>query len=83
MAEEVKTVKVLINTIDKVKDFVRDTSQFDADMDLISGRYVIDAKSILGLFSLDLSKPLDLEIHASEPELSEILTALHPYIVSE
>ena len=83
MAEEVKTVKVLINTIDKVKDFVRDTSQFDADMDLISGRYVIDAKSILGLFSLDLSKPLDLEIHAGEPELSEILKTLKPYIVEE
>lgn len=80
---EVKTVKVLINTIDKVKDFVRDTSQFDADMDLISGRYVIDAKSILGLFSLDLSKPLTLEIHAQEPELGEILTALAPYIVEE
>lgn len=81
MAEEVKTVKVLINTIDKVKDFVRDTSQFDADMDLISGRYVIDAKSILGLFSLDLSNPLDLEIHAGQPELDEILKSLAPYIV--
>lgn len=81
MAEEVKTVKVLINTIDKVKDFVRDTSQFDADMDLISGRYVIDAKSILGLFSLDLSKPLELEIHAGQPELDEILKSLEPYIV--
>ena len=83
MADKVTTVKVLINTIDKVKNFVRDTSQFDADMDLISGRYVIDAKSILGLFSLDLSKPLDLEIHADEPELSEILKALKPYIVAE
>lgn len=83
MADKVTTVKVLINTIDKVKSFVRDTSQFDADMDLISGRYVIDAKSILGLFSLDLSKPLDLEIHAEEPELSEILKALKPYIVAE
>lgn len=83
MADKVTTVKVLINTIDKVKNFVRDTSQFDADMDLISGRYVIDAKSILGLFSLDLAKPLDLEIHADEPELSEILKALKPYIVAE
>lgn len=81
MAEGVTTVKVLIDSIDKVKSFVRDTSQFDADMDLISGRYVIDAKSILGLFSLDLSKPLELEIHASEPELGEILKSLKPYIV--
>ena len=46
----------------------------------MSGRYVIDAKSIMGIFSLDLSKPIDLNIH-SETQVDEILTILAPYIV--
>ena len=46
-----------------------------------SGRYVIDAKSIMGIFSLDLSKPIDLNIHASDAALDEILETLKPYLV--
>ena len=61
-----KTVKISLNSIDKVKSFVNDLAKFDADFDLVSGRYVIDAKSIMGIFSLDLSKPIDLNIHAEE-----------------
>ncbi len=57
-----KTVKVSLNSIDKVKTFVNDINRFDFDFDLVSGRYVIDAKSIMGIFSLDLSKPIDLNI---------------------
>ena len=57
-----KTVKISLNSIDKVKSFVNDITKFDVDFDLVSGRYVIDAKSIMGIFSLDLSKPLDLNI---------------------
>ena len=52
-----KTVKISLNSIDKVKSFVNDITKFDVDFDLVSGRYVIDAKSIMGIFSLDLSKP--------------------------
>ena len=59
-----KTVKISLNSIDKVKSFVNDLTKFDTDFDLISGRYVIDAKSIMGIFSLDLSRPIDLNIHA-------------------
>lgn len=55
-----KTVKISLNSIDKVKAFVNEISKFDCDFDLVSGRYVIDAKSIMGIFSLDLSKPIDL-----------------------
>ena len=65
---------------DKVKSFVNDLTKFDTDFDLISGRYVIDAKSIMGIFSLDLSRPIDLNIHA-EGDAEEILTVLAPYIV--
>ena len=61
-----KTVMISLNSIDKVKSFVNDISRFDYDFDLISGRYVIDAKSIMGIFSLDLSKPIELNIHAEE-----------------
>ena len=75
-----KTVKISLNSIDKVKSFVNALTKFDADFDLISGRYVIDAKSIMGIFSLDLSKPIDLHIHFEE-DVEQILSVLAPYIV--
>ena len=75
-----KTVRISLNAIDKVKSFVNDLSQFNVDFDLVSGRYVIDAKSIMGIFSLDLSKPIDLNIHADN-NADEILEKLTPYIV--
>ncbi len=75
-----KTVQISLNSIDKVKSFVNTVSQIDSDFDLVSGRYVIDAKSIMGIFSLDLSKPIDLNIHA-ETGVDEILNTLKPYIV--
>ena len=65
-----KTVRISLNSIDKVKSFVNDLAKFDVDFDLVSGRYVIDAKS----------KPIDLNIH-SENQIDEILTTLAPYIV--
>lgn len=75
-----KTVQISLNSIDKVKSFVNSITQFDFDFDLISGRYVIDAKSIMGIFSLDLSKPIDLNIHAQD-NLDNVLAVLAPYIV--
>ena len=75
-----KTVHISLNSIDKVKAFVTEITKFDNDFDLVSGRYVIDAKSIMGIFSLDLSKPIELNIH-SESNVDEILEALTPYIV--
>ena len=75
-----KTIKICLNSIDKVKAFVNDITKFDTDFDLVSGRYVIDAKSIMGIFSLDLSKPIDLCIHADESSIDPILEVLTPYI---
>ncbi len=75
-----KKVQVSLNSIDKVKSFVKDISQFDEDLDLISGRYVIDAKSLLGIFSLDLSKPIDLNIHAEDATADAIVEALSAYL---
>ena len=74
-----KTVKISLNSIDKVKSFVNIISQYDSDFDLISGRYVIDAKSIMGIFSLDLSQNIDLTIHADND--TEIVDAIKDYIV--
>lgn len=61
-----KTSKIQLNSINDVKEFVNKISKFDCEIDLISGRYVVDAKSIMGIFSLDLSKPIDIEIHNDE-----------------
>ncbi|MDY6286691.1 MAG: HPr family phosphocarrier protein [Bilifractor sp.] len=77
------TVKISLNSIDKVKNFVNAISKYDFDFDLVSGRYVIDAKSIMGIFSLDLSKPIDLNIHTEGSELDEVLEVLKPYMISE
>ena len=76
-----KTVRISLNSIDKVKSFVNELVKFsDVDFDLVSGRYVIDAKSIMGIFSLDLSKPIDLAIHTDDG-LEKILETLDPYLV--
>lgn len=74
------TVKISLNSIDKVKSFVNDLTKFDSDFDLVSGRYVIDAKSIMGIFSLDLSKPINLNIH-EEKNLDTVMKVLGPYII--
>ena len=73
-----KTLQISLNSIDKVKSFVNDVTKFDCDFDLVSGRYVIDAKSIMGIFSLDLSKPITLNVHAKE-NAEEIMAVLENY----
>ena len=75
-----KTVKISLNSIDKVKSFVNTITKYDYDFDLVSGRYVIDAKYIMGIFSLDLSKPIDLNIHA-DSDIDEVMESLKPYII--
>lgn len=75
-----KTLQISLNSIDKVKSFVNDITKFDCDFDLVSGRYVIDAKSIMGIFSLDLSKPITLNVHADE-DAAEIMEVLSKYAV--
>ena len=68
-----KTVRINLSSIDKVKNFVNDINRFDSDFDLVSGRYVIDAKSIM-----DLSKPINLNIH-DDNEVDEVLEVLKKY----
>ena len=75
-----KTVQISLNCIDNVKSFVNRIAKFDNDFDLVSGRYVVNALSIMGIFSLDLSKPVNLTIHKDE-QMDEVMTALKPYLV--
>jgi phosphotransferase system HPr-like phosphotransfer protein len=59
--------KISLAAINDVKDFVNMVMKYDFDVDLVSGRYAVDAKSIMGIFSLDLSKPIELNAHTDEP----------------
>ena len=73
-----KKFSILLSSINDVKNFVNLVSRFDCDVDLVSGRYVVDAKSIKGIFSLDLSKPIDIEIH--NDDCDALGEELKPYI---
>lgn len=75
-----KSVKISLNSIDKVKSFVNIISAYEGDFDLSSNRYVVDAKSIMGIFSLDLGKPLNLNIH-DDKGAEDILEKLKAFIV--
>ena len=74
-----KEVEIRLSLAENVKSFVNIVSRFDYEMDLQSGRHVVDAKSILGIFSLDLSKPVKLIIHIDDCE--DILEAVKPFEV--
>ena len=71
-------VNVLLSSINDVKNFVNIVSKYDFDIDLASGRYVVDAKSIMGIFSLDLAKPIKVEIHTDDAD--KIMGELAPYV---
>lgn len=73
-----KTVTVNLNSIETVKSFVKDITKYENDFDLVSGRFLVDAKSIMGIFALDLSKPLKLNIHSADNG-DQIAEALSQY----
>ncbi len=73
-----KKVQIMFNTFDDVKNFVNIVSHCDYDVDLQSGRYSIDAKSIMGIFSLNLSKPIDMIIHSDNCD--DFLAEVSSYI---
>ncbi|MBQ2614727.1 MAG: HPr family phosphocarrier protein [Clostridia bacterium] len=73
-----KTFTVLLSSINDVKNFVNVVTKYEFDIDLASGRYIVDAKSIMGIFSLDLSKPINVEVHSDDCD--QLLAELAPYI---
>ncbi len=75
-----RSFEILLGSVDKVKAFVNDMSRIEGDAFLCVGKYVIDAKSIMGIFSLELSKPLRLEI---ENWKEEYMATLEKYLNHE
>lgn len=73
------TLEISLVTIDQVKRFVDMVSRVDGDVDLVSGRYTVDAKSIMGIFSFDISKPMELRIHREAEEIGELLEQLKEF----
>ncbi|MBQ2696634.1 MAG: HPr family phosphocarrier protein [Clostridia bacterium] len=73
-----KTFNILLSSINDVKNFVNIVSKYDFDVDLTSGRYVVDAKSIMGIFSLDLSKPIKVDVHSENADA--FINELKPYV---
>ena len=74
-----KNVQIRLASIKDVQEFVELVRQFDGDIDLSSGRYVVDAKSIMGIFSLDLMNPITMTIH--NDNCDDIIDSLKAYIV--
>ena len=70
---------IQLNAINDVKDFVNKVMLFNYDIDLVSGRYAIDAKSIMGIFSLDLSKPVTVEVY--NDSCDDLMAELKPFIL--
>ena len=80
-----KKVEIKLSLAENVKTFVNTVNKYDFDMDLRAGRHVVDAKSILGIFSLDLSRPIALEVdddeHVDQKKLEALLEDIRPFIV--
>ncbi len=76
-----KSVKIRLSTIADVRDFVNIVAKSDVDIDLASGRYVVDGKSIMGIFSLDLLSPITLTAHSDDTD--ELFTELARFITEE
>lgn len=77
-----KTKMIMLRSIDDVKRFVNAAAMLNCEADLSSGRYVVDAKSIMGIFSLDLSKPIKLELHCNNDDCcTGFMDKIAPFVV--
>ena len=75
-----RSMSIQFKSYEMIEKFIREIADIRGEFDLVSGRRVVDARSFLGIFSLDLSKPIDLNIHA-DGDLDNIMKALEPYII--
>jgi len=78
-----KSYCVLLSSIADVKNFVKAACVQPFDIDVVSGRYIIDAKSILGLFSLDLTKPIRVEVHGTEQDAAGFYEEIRDFVQDE
>ena len=74
------TFYIKLSTIEDIRKFVDIVTRQDYDIDLSSGRYVVDAKSIMGIFSLDLTKGIQLEAEAPADQEGAFLKAIEPFL---
>lgn len=74
-----KNFNIMLHSINDVKTFVNSVNKYDFDVDLTSGRYVVDAKSIMGIFSLDLSKPIKVEVYSED--VGTFMDEMKPFII--
>lgn len=75
-----KTFNILLSSINDIKMFVNIVNKYEFDVDLTSGRYVVDAKSIMGIFSLDLSKPIQVNVHSDDEIADKFVEEIKAYI---
>ncbi len=78
-----KTYDVLLASINDVKQFVHAASEQPCDIDVVSGRYIIDAKSIMGIFSIDLAKPIHIEVHGTDEDADKFYQSIKQFVVTE
>lgn len=76
-----KSIMIRLSLVENVNNFVNIVSRYPFEMDLRAGRHVVDAKSILGIFSLDLSKPIALEVYSDD--CAELLKEIEPFLAKE
>ena len=74
-----KTASIRLSTIADVRDFVNIVAKTDVDIDLKSGRYIVDGKSIMGIFSLDLLSPIELTAHTDNTD--ELFAELDRFMI--
>ena len=76
-----KSVNIKLSLAENVKSFVNVVNRYPYDVDLRAGRHVVDAKSILGIFSIDLSRPIRMDIYSDDCD--DLINALEDYIVKD
>ena len=73
-------MNIILDSVDKVKDFVREMSKFETDIDLVSSRFIVDAKSLMVILSLDLTKPIEVRILNKQDE--RLINTIEKYAVA-
>ena len=73
-------MNIILDSVDKVKDFVREVSKFETDIDLVSSRFIVDAKSLMGILRLDLTKPIEVRILNKQDE--RLINTIEKYAVA-
>jgi len=73
-----KSISIKLSLTEDIKDLVRITSKYPYDIDLKSGRYIVDGKSILGIFSLNLNGPIEVDIHSDDCD--DLISELQQFV---